>query len=391
MPVNEVLMATGDWSVTLRDDTPWRITDLCDPETVGFATLVVTPLRLDPAAATVARIWSSSMFAGVLRRQTGRRVLSGPGFVWWAGDESGGGDWEWTWTGAAVTFTAAVNALSARYFAVFGVSVPFRAWAVPGATPAGTRSPNSTSGTLRQKLEYLCALWDLGEWRSDLAGGLQFGTQAALYGSAPAALLGPISDGVEQGLRGIRAQLGVAKHLEQYATAVGVEAGGAATYATLTTPYRNVIGDLARVTRRVSSPQTAAGDLASAAASELNLVDTFAWLVDVTTDSFAPADTVRCGADVWLTDEGQGLTGLAADRMLWRGEMLVPVRARCVAHQWPIEDGMGVYVLWQTGTSSVTVVDLSDWVEWEPPGSRMTVGMPDLDLATVVAQRQTRI
>lgn len=392
-------MATGDWSVTLRDDTPWRVTDLCDPDQVGYASLVVAPVRIPDGAATAARVWSSGMYSGVLRRQSQRLVLSGPGTVWWAGGEDGSGDWEWTWTDAAVTFSAAVASLSARYLAVFGVPVPFRSWTVPGGTIAGTRSPTSTSGTLRQKMDYLVSLWTDVQWRSDGRGGIEFADQYGLYGlfgplgpSFAAAMLGPFADGIEAGFPGFNARTTAAKHLEQYATAIGVENGGAATYATLTTSYRNPVGDLARVTRHLSSPQTVAGDLASVAAAELDLVDTFAWSVDVSiVSAYAPADTIKCGAQVWLADDAQGLFGLPADRFFWRGELVCPVLARVVGHQWPIEDGMGVYLLWQTGASSTTVIDLSDWVEWEPPGSRMTVGLPDLDLATVVAQRQMRI
>ena len=92
MSVTERVMAAGEWSLQLVEDTPRRVMEAIDIEVAGFGQLVILPSRLDPRNHTDAGMLSCARYTGLFRKQEGDFRLSGPGLPILLGDEDGKGD-----------------------------------------------------------------------------------------------------------------------------------------------------------------------------------------------------------------------------------------------------------------------------------------------------------
>ena len=86
MPVTERLQAMGQWSLTLRPDTPKTVRDaLAAP----YQSIVITPSWVDVAGMTDAAVLDAAIYNGVILRPGPQYELGGVGLVWWLGDEKG--------------------------------------------------------------------------------------------------------------------------------------------------------------------------------------------------------------------------------------------------------------------------------------------------------------
>ena len=92
MSVTERVMAAGEWSLELVEDTPRRVLEAIDIEVSGFGQLVILPSRLDPRSHADATLLGLARYTGLFRKQDGDFRLGGPGLPILLGDEDNKGD-----------------------------------------------------------------------------------------------------------------------------------------------------------------------------------------------------------------------------------------------------------------------------------------------------------
>lgn len=81
---------------------------------------------------------------------------------------------------------------------------------------------------------------------------------------------------------------------------------------------------------------------------------------------------LRAGDMVWISAPRMGILDVT-DQVVAGGKTLNPRRFRCIGLRRPITSGMGVYII---GNFTQTVVDASDWVQWEDGPTTIEVGKP---------------
>lgn len=143
-------------------------------------------------------------------------------------------------------------------------------------------------------------------------------------------------------------------------------------------PFVGIDGD-PLVMRRVISSNKAKSDADNEAAAERRLARTDAVIrrPTIATDMFDLGELVRVGDSFWLFDPATGLYNLDAEGVPLGAETVYPLVIRLVDTTWPVRDGMGVYVIPQTGLGAWgSIVDLTPHMVFETGKTRMGVGTP---------------
>jgi len=367
MPVTERVMALGDWSLNLRDDTPLSVRQsIATP----FGQLVVTSARFSAANVNWSTILANALWTGVTLRPGPQFELGGVGLAWYLGDDRGGGP-GYVHSG----FTVAAGSVGTAVSTILtgsGIS--------SGTISAGTVEDWLTGPiTRREALGGL--IRQLGfEWRILPNFVLDMGTASTLYGATPTGVIvrrvGPREVATPYGVVG---SVDSTWDYEQYASKTYVFAntgigssGGAST-------YRDALGNIMTISNVYEVSDAPAGAENAVADWWLGQVNRPVRTVTATSIEYAITGKVAVGASVWIHDVDLGLYD-TANQIVHGGRVLSPVQARVMAATFPIERGMGVFMAYHDGTNR-TVVDLSDWVEWESPGVRLEVSTSAQTLA----------
>lgn len=358
MPVTERVMALGDWSLKLRDDTPFSVRNSIS---TPFSQIVITSGRLPVTSLSDAVVLSAALFSGVILRPGPQYELGGCSLAWYIGDDLGGAGYSIDgWTISAGTLSSAVSTVlsGSAFTAGTIVSASVSAW----TTGAGTRRDFLTG--LAQQAGY--------EWRINPDRTIDVNTTATLYGSTPTAVI-VRRNGSQEVLSpyGITGDVSSTWDYEDYGSKVYLwtnvargEAGGAS-------PYRDPAGTLMTIVRGREQADAAFGTETGIAQWWVDQLSRPVRTVEVTSDVYAVTGLAACGTSVWLYDRELGLYD-TANQVQYGGSIIFPVSARVVSVTWPVERGMGVYVRAHDGTN-VTYVDLSDWIEWESAGARYEI------------------
>jgi hypothetical protein len=374
MPVTERLMALGDWSLRLRDDTPWTVRNSIK---TPFTVLLVTEGRLPVVGLTDTIALASATYAGVVLRPGPQLELGGCGLEWFlSGSDST--------FGAGFVASLSISSGSTLSSAVSTVlsGTGFTAGTVSSGTVAAYSGADVTRGmVLRQLAEQLQY-----EYRIKPNLTVDVGTAATLYGSSPSAVVvrqvGPREVVAPFGLQGTVAN---SWDWEDYASQAVVwtsseraTAGGAST-------YRGPGGALMTIYKGWEFTDAPAGAASGIATQLVSTVNRAYRTIEVTSDDYLVTSVVPCGGSVWVHDVDNGLVD-TSNQVLFGGGVIHPVSARVVAATFPIEKGAGVYLRAHDGTN-VTYTDLTDYVVWESPGVRMEVSTA----AQFLAPRVSRI
>jgi hypothetical protein len=102
--------------------------------------------------------------------------------------------------------------------------------------------------------------------------------------------------------------------------------------------------------------------------------------VNVSTAEYDVTANVQPGDTIGVFDIDEGLFD-QTNAQQYRGRWTWPVRLTVAEVQWPIREGMGVYLDNRHNDGSTTVVDLTDFVAWESGDTTLTVGAPPKTLA----------
>jgi hypothetical protein len=361
MPVSERVMALGDWSVTLRADTPKSIRD----SLTALGSIVVTPAQIDPTAVSDAGLLATARYTGVCLRPGPQYELSGAGMAWWAGDANGHGDVITTAvTLSGVTFQSAVSSLQPTYLEAGDVEAA-----------GGSYTNSFYLVTRRQALDTLCAYFGR-EWRVNPDLTVDAGSISNLYSATPSAIAVRKGGGKDLVLTGVESDMAVLLDYDQYATKVVVAGRSQVGTATGTSHFKSPKGDSATLTKLFEASYDAApGTEADTATNLLNLYNVSTGRRDLTLRSgqYDIRGAVDVGKYLYVYDLDLGLVD-TTNQVSYQGQVVFPAKVRVVGMRWPIERGMGVYYRTKASAlGSATYVDLSPYVEWETGGSELEV------------------
>ena len=377
--ITERLMKPGRFDVRLVNNAPYSVWSAVQE----FDHIVITPGRLMPFSGFAdADILARSIYTGVVTGKPTATSFTGQGLAYWLGTDQGTGDL----LDSAVTNTA-------------GTLDDWITDLLPSAITKGTVT--NTGNTLtwtaqwttrREAIDF--AARSVGaEWRVQPDGTLDAAASSTLFVATPTAVITRNADGSEGGYTGIGvAALNRARDIDGYTTKVivvgkvGDGADVATGSATTSTSYKDFHNNDVVFERLVNSPDVADAAADSVATNTLNLFSSIRRGVALSSATYAVPLRVAPGDWVYVFDKPAGLFD-SANQIMWRGELINPIKLRCKGYTWPIQRGMGVYARRSGGTPTYT--DLTDYVQWETGPTEWFVGTsiadPDQDPAQLSA------
>ena len=376
--VNEVRNAYGAWTLDWRPDTPVEIRAACDTEKFPFSLVRIYAAPVDSGLVGTA----VGLFSGLLM-SSDPGSIGGYGPTWLAGTP-GGSVWDkrdgaGPFTTDAIGYDGSTGGTLTQWLTdilgntLSGLSVGY----VGG--PSTMKPGIITAHTVRTVLDsYLTSRFGV-EWRINDRLQVDVGYQAQLYptttvpiaarggGREPDATVLQVTD------------LGLSTDWSDWITRAMVRREGGGTYQSASTSVRKNPGTGADLNYR-------------------SIVDTDGQTVDEATDQankrFAESGRTRSAdisareydlpsrlpvgsfIDVWDPDEGFYDFTRATN---YKGDVIHPVRLRVQGIEWPVHDGMGVWLDRRNITGDTDdLIDLTPHIEWAAPNAdtKVTVGRP---------------
>lgn len=402
MSVTEQVEGWGSWSVQLKPETPGAVWEVLNPDVNAFGHVIVTGVRIDPAAVGDSGLLAAARYSGLYRGTRSRGQLSGVGLVAWLGDEDGKGEvFETDQLGVDPTGGGAATG-------------SFVAWIrdlLPAAIEEGTL--NAIAGTYTEVLRYMSPREALGRVM-DFFGGtyrinpdatIDAGEPADLFAITPEVVLLWEGGGPDSAAVGFEASgIDLSRDLDDYTTRVALLAEGEGPAIALGTadlpsvPYSDFHGNDVVRTRLVDAADVSPANADTMAAAQLGRfndvrksyqLSTPEWgvrVVDALTKPVEPGDFI------WVYDPRPDAKLVdTANQLHYQGRPIFPVLLRLEAITWPVAEGMGVYFrYWPSGLPVVTV-DLTDYVAWDSGDTTFQVGAsprrsPDTRQAAIQAR-----
>ncbi|GAA3251721.1 hypothetical protein [Nonomuraea helvata] len=370
MPVNEKLMELGSWQITLVDETPKTVLDKIE----YFGHIAFVPAHVEPGQYN-DRLLDMARYVGVVTARDVdhlRKQISGQSTALWLGDADGKGDVLETPVSINGSFAQAIRAILGTGTAV----VEGTLHSVPGIY----RSTHVWQSK-RKAVAYVCATMG-AEWRVTGSCKLDAGLASDLYEDTPSTVIvrkrpNRNTDGDDMSLRGLRGDMGVAQTVADWTSRVVLLAEGngssVVTAAANNTdvPYRDLRGQPVKRTRIISESTTSGGNAQARAQYQLDQYVTPRSQMRMTTDDYDVSGAFKPGDWAWVYDPDTDLID-PKNEIMFRGELIHPVRLRMVGASWPVGPEMTVAYRGPGGDW----LDLTPYVAHE--GGQTTVDVGDL-------------
>lgn len=386
MPIEERLMAAGQWSLALDPGIPKATRDILGTGALdgtgyfGHIFIFDSPVRIGLADSTMI---SLSRWGGIVRRRQTPWSVSGTNMICWLGDEDGKGPFIFTKIGSGGPST-----LAGYIGALIGPAKPCPAVTYGNVVAGGpTHQPlyggtsvGDTPITVRQAIDNLMLIYG-AEYRVNKDASIDvqlIGASPSItprwFNQTPTAVAMRRSSGRDASIVGISTtQLDVSIDAEEYVIrALLKDAGGNFTSGIGTvTPYKDLQGNLVQMTKFFDSPLTPNAVAAATAASLVSAGQVLRNGVTLGSDQFDIPRDVIVGDYIWVYDASGSLVD-TANQIRYRGSFIYPMKLRVLAMTWPIERGMSVWYRDQAGIWT----DLTNYVLYEQPGVSFEVGAP---------------
>lgn len=366
MSVTEIKQAIGSWTLTLKPETPQQVLDAL----TFFGHIALLPGTVDPAQYG-DNLLGAARYVGVYRNRdaSNRFVLKGSGMAFWLGDEEDKGDvYETLIDINAQTFPNTIRALLPPGGAITEGTL---------YSVAGTYTGKHQWITPRSAITYVTDLFG-AEWRVNNTGTLDAGPLSSLYVTTPKALVLRRGFGADLVRRAIPGSMSMAVDVEDVTTRLVLLAEGEGTsIATAAanapaTPYKDIHGNVIKMTRLVSESSTAEGNAVARAQVQLNRFLNARRAVDLSTSEYDVKGTFVVGDYLDVYDPESGFFD-ANREIYWQGEHINPMALRCVEMTWPIPPGWTVafrdingvwidltpYYVGEEGDTSIVVGELT--------------------------------
>ncbi|MFD1547021.1 fibronectin type III domain-containing protein [Nonomuraea guangzhouensis] len=369
MPVNEVVMGLGSWSLTLVEETPRDVLDRLQ----FFGHVAFIPGRLNPAEYG-DQLLTMARYVGVL---TGRdfdlaKKIDGQSTAVWLGDADDKGEVIESPISINNTFPNAIRAILGAGTAV----VEGTLYSVPG-----TYKSTHVWQSKRKAINYICNTMN-AEWRVTGDCKLDAGLISDLYVTNPTCVIvrerpNRHTDGADLSYRGLRGDMALATDVDDYTTRVVVIAEGEGQSTAIGSAdnpsvlYSDIRGNLIKRVRLISESGTTSGNANGRAQVQLNRYLSTRNALRLTTDDYDVRGAYKVGDYVWIYDPDAGLLD-TNNEIMWRGERINPIKLRIAGSNWPVREGTTVAYRHQDGTW----IDLTQFVDFE--GGETTVDVGEL-------------
>lgn len=376
MTIKQVLQALGDWSLTLRQDTPRHVLDQLD----YLGHIAVMPGRVD-ASMLSDNLLGAARYVGVYRGRDSadEYTLTGAGMAFWLGDEDDKGD----------VIETAVALTGATFAASVAALLPTGGAVVAGTVHAqpGTYTGTHRWETPRKALTYLTGLFET-EWRVNNDATLDAGTVAQLYVTTPKVMLVRKESGGRELTRvAIPGRMRLETDVEDYSTRVVVLAEGegdaiaTGSADALAVPYKDLHGNEVVQTRLVSSAETTGGNANAVAQLQLNRFTNPRAAATLDADAYDITGDLVTGDYLAVYDPDNGFYDLN-NAAYWAGREINPIYLRCTELSWPVPAGWTVAFRRADGSW----LDLSEYYQPENGQTRITVGEFNRSLTSIGRQ-----
>lgn len=389
MSVTETIGALGTWSVALLPETPQSILDQLRDRSGSpayFGHIAIHLGQLNPSLYG-DNLLKSSRFTGVYRSfaqdGTDTPTISGPGMSMWLGDEDQKG--------------AVIEALSTITGQSFVATIRSL---LPTSVHEGTLFtdvPGTFTGTFqyidpRSAIDYVCTTMG-AEYRVNGDGTLDAGLVSDLYRTIPTVAVVAKDAGVDMNLRALLGEYSTAEDVNDFTTRVlllaqgdgSATATGSADISGGLNPYKDIFGNVVKMTRMVSESGTDTGNATVRAQLNLNQFTSTRDALTLDTSEYDIKGDIVVGDNLYVYDPAQQLVDNTQE-IVFRGAKINPITLRCTESTWPVTDDMSVafrtpagvwvdltpYVIAETGTSTIVVggYNRSLVSTSEPVGSR---------------------
>lgn len=376
--ITERLRGIGSWSLRLIPETPQSVLRQLNLTSAAFGHVIVTPTHIDPLAVTPLSV---ARYTGVYLSGPWNGELAGGGLALWLEDADGKGELVESFSPGAQTFTQWVNLCVPDPGTVLDIGLD--AGSIEAI--AGSITHTMTRIGRRETLDLICDHFG-AEWRTTPQGLVDAGTPSYLFATIPtvAAIAG--NGGRDSNIVGLpNPEFDYQVDAEDYTTQVVLfgNSGNATANISPATSYRGLYGGLVFRERFIESSAVLTGNEAAAAQAQLNRFTSLQRNLTVSSDVYDIGRDLEPGDNLYVYDPDSGLID-TANQLQYRGELIRPVIVRVHGYTWPVRQGMGVYYRRQTGASTSTNLDLTEWVEYESGPVRLDVGSPPRKSAAVL-------
>ncbi|MFD9223822.1 hypothetical protein ACFWDI_28415 [Streptomyces sp. NPDC060064] len=380
MTIQETLTALGRWDIDLQPTIPRETLDAL----AYFGHVAIIHGRLDPAQYG-DNLLDIARYVGVLRTNSladdartkipnDNVKIGGVGMAMWLGDEDNKG---------SVLENATTFASGSLFPDVIRGLLP-----ASGAVTEGTLYPvaGTYSGTHqwqspREAIQYVCQTMSTTavpvSWRVNNDGTLDAGPESDLFVTTPRCVVVARGAGEDMALRAVPGSMDLSGDAEDYTTRVVLLAAGeGASTATGSAdldpgdnPYKDIHGNILKLTRLVSESDTAATNAAIRAQLALSQFISPKQDLRLSIQDYDVEGTFALGDYVYAYDPDKGLVDVDTE-IVFRGQRLNPIKLQVTEVSWGVTPEYTVAYRAANGTW----YDLTDHIQTSEAGTYVTVG-----------------
>ena len=382
--VNDARNAYGSWTLRWRPDTPLAIRAAAATDKYPFSLIRIYAAPIDPGlVGTVQGLWT-----GLLMRSDPDSI-GGFGPTWLAGSPGGS---IWTkrdgtgpYTSANIAYGGTTDGTLTQWLTsllsqtVSGLTVGY-----VGPTFRTYHGGTIGAHTVRTVLDsFLAVVFDV-EWRINDRFQVDIGYADQLYPATDVPLA--TREGGRDPQRTVVAatDLGLSTDWSDWIGSAVVRSGGfffsSASSSVRKNPATGANFNYRHIADTDGQTNTEAGYQATRRFIESGRVRS----ADISAREYDLPSRLLVGSSVDVWDPVEGFYDMS-QTVEHRGEQIHPVRLRVHAVDWPILEGMGVWLDRRNITGDTTdLIDLTPYVDWEAPDAdtRLTVGAPPRTLGS---------
>ncbi|WP_435279345.1 fibronectin type III domain-containing protein [Streptomyces sp. 1222.5] len=378
MTVQESLNALGQWEIDLKPTIPRETMDAL----TYFGHVAIIRGRVDPtlygdnllrAARYVGVLTGNSLADDARTKIPNDNVkVSGVGMAMWLGDQDNKGS----------VYENAVVAASATFADTIRMLLPSSGAVTEGTLypVAGQYTGTHQWQTPREAIQYVCQTMSTTavpvSWRVNGDGTLDAGPESNLFVTTPTCTVVARGAGDDMAMRGIPGSLDLSSDVEDYTTRVVLLAEGEGTSiatgsADLTpaTAYKDIHGNVLKMTRLVSESDTASANAATRAQLALSQYTAPKQDLRLNIQDYDVEGSFKLGDYVYAYDPDKQLYDPNVE-IVFRGQRLNPIKLQVTEISWGVTADYTVAYRDATGRW----YDLTDHIETSDAGTYVTVG-----------------
>lgn len=375
--VNDVLMEWGSWRLDWRDDVPVSIRAAADTEVYPFSAVRIFDAYVDLATArTLPPLWTGLL----MRSDAGSIGGSGPawlagtggGSIWKTGSESG------PLIATAISRTTTDGTLLQWLTDITGMTYSGLGVGYVGGSSGVKKAGTITAHTVRTMLDSFISPAFSVDWRVTSTFQVEAGTAEQLWPTTNVPIATPQGgrDGAKVGL--LTSSLGLNTDWEEWISAAYSRSSTGVILSSATSAKKNPANGANLLWPRIEDTSAPSNEAADVATWEFVAKSGRTRSADLSVREYGLPARVPVGSMIDVWDPTLGFYDLA-NRVQCQGDTIYPVRIRVTASEWPIQQGMGVWLDRRNITgNSDDMIDLTPHVQLASADedTRLTLGRP---------------